>query len=93
MILPSMFLLIEKVAQAFFTLKKQDGWATCPLTENAFLRILGHPSYPKGPGSPSAARTLLQEFICQPEVVHRVSWANVPGENTGDTEFPFASAW
>ena len=53
-------------AQAFFATKKQDGWATCPLTENAFLRILGHPNYPKGPGSPSAARTLLQEFICQP---------------------------
>ena len=66
MILPSMIFLIEKVAQAFFTLKKQDGWATCPLTENAFLRILGHPNYPKGPGSPSTARTLLQEFICQP---------------------------
>ena len=52
-------------AQTFFTLKKQDGWATCPLTENAFLRILGHPNYPKGPSSPCAARTLLQEFICQ----------------------------
>ena len=47
MILPSMILHIEKVAQSFFTLKKQDGWATCPLTENAFLRILGHPSIPK----------------------------------------------
>ncbi len=53
-------------AQDFFALKKQDGWATCPLTENAFLRILGHPNYPKGPGFPSAARNLLQEFICQP---------------------------
>ena len=52
-------------AQTFFTLKKQAGWATCPLTENAFLRILGHPNYPKGPSSPCAARTLLQEFICQ----------------------------
>lgn len=52
-------------AQTFFTLKKQDGWATCPLTENAFLRILGHPNYPKGPSSPCAARALLQEFICQ----------------------------
>ena len=52
-------------AQTFFTLKKQDGWATCPLTENAFLLLLGHPNYPKGPSSPCAARTLLQEFICQ----------------------------
>lgn len=28
---------------------------TCPLTENGFLRIYGHPSYPNGPGSPEAA--------------------------------------
>jgi hypothetical protein len=27
------------------------------------------------------------------EVVHKISWANVPGENPGDTEFPFASVW
>jgi len=26
------------------------------------------------------------------EVVHTISWANVPGENPGDTEFRFASA-
>lgn len=35
-----------------------DGWATCPLTENAFLRIVGHPNYPKGPGSLQKARRL-----------------------------------
>ena len=27
------------------------------------------------------------------EVVHKISWANVPGENPGDAEFSFASAW
>ena len=27
------------------------------------------------------------------EVVHTISWANVAGENPGDTDFPFASAW
>jgi hypothetical protein len=26
------------------------------------------------------------------EVVHKISWANVPGENPGDAEFSFASA-
>ena len=28
---------------------------TCPLTENGFVRIYGHPSYPDGPGSPALA--------------------------------------
>ena len=27
------------------------------------------------------------------KVVHKISWANVPGENLGDTEFPFDPAW
>lgn len=50
-------------AQTFFTLKKQDGWATCPLTENAFLRILGHPNYPKGPSS--STRENFQHYPVQ----------------------------
>ncbi len=31
------------------------GLVTCPLTENGFIRIYGHPSYPGGPGSPALA--------------------------------------
>lgn len=33
---------------------------SCPLTENGFLRIYGHPSYPGGPGSPGAALAELR---------------------------------
>jgi toxin-antitoxin system PIN domain toxin len=36
--------------------------ATCALTENGFLRIYGHPSYPQGPGSPEAALQDLQVY-------------------------------
>ena len=31
------------------------GWATCPLTQNAGLRILGQPRYPNSPGPPAAS--------------------------------------
>jgi len=34
--------------------------ATCPLTENGFLRIYGNPAYPHGPGTPAAASQLLK---------------------------------
>jgi len=34
---------------------KPPALATCPLTENGFLRIYGHPDYPGGPGSIEAA--------------------------------------
>lgn len=52
-------------AAAFHTKVSTDGWATCPLTENVFLRIIGHPGYPKGPGSPEAARELLHRLTLQ----------------------------
>ena len=52
-------------AVAFHSKVSADGWVTCPLTENAFLRIIGHPNYPKGPGSPGTARELLQGLTSQ----------------------------
>jgi uncharacterized protein len=50
-------------AQAFFKSAMPTGWATCPLTENGFLRIMGSRSYPMGPGSPEAARRLLGSYV------------------------------
>jgi len=50
----------------FETRATVDGWATCPLTENAFIRILGGPSYPFGPGSPGEARRLLESVCAAP---------------------------
>ncbi len=41
----------------------RDGWATCPLVENGFLRILGARTYPGGPGSPQAARLVLARLL------------------------------
>ncbi len=47
----------EHHGRARHWLKDQGGagLATCPLTENGFVRIYGHPSYPAGPGSPALA--------------------------------------
>ncbi len=46
----------------FVTGLTRDGWATCPLVENGFLRIFGARSYPGGPGSPEVARTVLDRL-------------------------------
>ena len=43
-----------------------EGWSTCPLTENAFIRILGSSSYPDGPGSTAEARRLLDALRAAP---------------------------
>lgn len=40
--------------------------ATCPLTENGFVRIYGHPSYPDGPGTPCAALEELRMIRALP---------------------------
>src|SRR6478752_3380170 len=55
------------IAMRFFEERAiKDGWATCSLTENAFLRIIGHPQYVGGPGSPNVARRSLLSIIQAP---------------------------
>jgi toxin-antitoxin system PIN domain toxin len=49
-------------AHAWFRSLGQKAWATCPLTENGVLRIVGHPRYPNSPGSPAAVAHLLASF-------------------------------
>ena len=44
----------------------RQGWATCPLTENAFLRIVSHARYPGGPGSTRQARRMLHSLRSAP---------------------------
>ena len=44
----------------------RQGWATCPLSENGFLRIFGGKSYPGGPGCPQEARGALQSLLVLP---------------------------
>ena len=36
---------------------------TCPLTQNGFVRIYGHPRYPGGPGSPAEAMVELRYLL------------------------------
>ena len=45
-------------AHEWFAAEGKHAWATCPMTENAVLRILGHTSYPNSPGPPAMTPTL-----------------------------------
>jgi len=49
-------------AHLWFAARGQKAWATCPITENGVLRIVGHPRYPNSPGSPAAVAELLSAF-------------------------------
>ncbi len=46
--------------RAWFLSSDRQAWATCPLTENGFVRILGHSGYPGFDGGTEEARAALR---------------------------------
>jgi toxin-antitoxin system PIN domain toxin len=46
-------------AHDWFAARGKKAWATCPLTENGVLRIVGHARYPNSPGTPAAVAELI----------------------------------
>lgn len=56
----------HRSAALWFRAHRAGGWATCPLTENGLLRVMGHTGYPGGPGSPEGVRPLLQHLCSIP---------------------------
>jgi hypothetical protein len=51
---------------AWFASVGSNAWATCPLTENGVLRIVGHSRYPNSPGTPAAVAELMTAFFAHP---------------------------
>ena len=47
------------IAHDWFAQVGHQSWATCPLTENGLLRIVGHARYPNSPGTPAAVAPLM----------------------------------
>ena len=58
--------LHHEIAHDWFADNHAAGWATCPLTENGFVRILGHKNYPNFKGGTEAARDVLQKICLLP---------------------------
>ena len=46
-------------AHDWFAETGSASWATCPITENGAIRILGNPKYPNSPGSPAAVAPIV----------------------------------
>lgn len=53
-------------AHAWFSASGSDSWATCPLTQNGVLRILGNARFPSSPGTPAAVAKALKVFLAHP---------------------------
>jgi toxin-antitoxin system PIN domain toxin len=64
----------------------QHAFATCPITENGLLRIVGHPKYPNSPGPPSVVAHALAAIRALPG---HAFWPD--RFSLADTEFADAS--
>jgi toxin-antitoxin system PIN domain toxin len=53
-------------AHEWFATSGKQAWATCPLTENGVLRIVGHARYPNSPGTPAAVVELMMGLRALP---------------------------
>jgi uncharacterized protein len=52
----------HEAAHKWFETVGQKAWASCPLTENGVIRIVGHPRYPNSPGSPADVADVVRSL-------------------------------
>jgi uncharacterized protein len=52
--------------RVWFLAIANEGWVTCPITENGFVRILGQSSYPGFEGNIDDARQMLEALVSFP---------------------------
>jgi uncharacterized protein len=53
-------------AHRWFVETGHEAWATCPITENGVIRIVGNPRYPNSPGSPAAVVPIVARLRDHP---------------------------
>lgn len=49
-------------AHHWFDSEGKPAWATCPMTENGVIRIVGHPKYPNTPGSTTTVAAIVHQL-------------------------------
>jgi toxin-antitoxin system PIN domain toxin len=58
-------------AHRWFEREGHLDWATCPITENGVIRIVGNARYPNSPGSPVAVAGIVRKLR---ELPHHQFW-------------------
>ncbi|MGD1036484.1 MAG: TA system VapC family ribonuclease toxin [Roseiarcus sp.] len=56
----------HEAAHDWFAREGHLRWATCPITENGLVRILGNPKYPNALATPAEAMALLAQLASLP---------------------------
>lgn len=52
----------HETAHEWFESTGSSSWATCPLTENGVIRIVGNPRYANSPGTPATIAAIVKEM-------------------------------
>jgi len=65
--------LHHDAAHAWFALNRKRRWATCAMTETAFIRVLANPAYPGARTTPEDAASRLRAFCTER---HHVFWSD-----------------
>ena len=73
-------------AHHWFETHGRHAWATCPTTENAVIRIIGHPKYPGAPGPPSVVAGIVAQIRDLPGHVFWPDDISLVGSPHVDTE-------
>jgi toxin-antitoxin system PIN domain toxin len=63
----------HELAHDWFADHRADGWATCAVTENGFIRVLANPSYGAGVSRPAELVQRLRLFCASG---HHTFWAD-----------------
>jgi toxin-antitoxin system PIN domain toxin len=66
----------HEAMHAWFAANAQHGWATCPLTENAAVRILAQAAYPSGQRTPAEMIGALRLLKTSHRGTHEF-WADI----------------
>jgi uncharacterized protein len=61
----------HEIAHDWFADSRSDGWATCPVTENGFIRVITNPGYAASLMRPLEAIERLRAFCASG---HHVFW-------------------
>lgn len=75
----------HEAAHDWFARHRGGGWATCPLTENGFVRVVSNPRYPGRATSIRDAIARLTEIRQSPD---HVFWQDSVSMCGGDTFLP-----
>jgi toxin-antitoxin system PIN domain toxin len=51
------------IANAWFEREGRTDWATCPITQNGVLRVVGNPRYGNHPGPPAVVAAVVQRLV------------------------------